>query len=143
MQYETSIADMLQKQSLRLDESQEKEVLQLKEKLDYELEILMAYQSKNRAQAQAQRDRERKELEDRVNVRRALLESKVSVLVVAKQGNEMIYNNSHLCSFQMDAELQQFNQERAERIRECHDRHEKEFHHFNEESARMGFRWVD
>lgn len=95
MQYETSIADMLQKQSLRLDESQEKEVLQLKEKLDYELEILMAYQSKNRAQAQAQRDRERKELEDRVNVRRALLESKVSVLVVAKQGNEMIYNNSY------------------------------------------------
>lgn len=77
LQYETSIEDMLQKQSLRLDESQEKEVLQLKEKLDYELEILMAYQSKNRAQAAAQRDRERKELEDRVNVRRALLESKV------------------------------------------------------------------
>lgn len=70
---------MLQKQSLRLDESQEKEGLQLKEKLDYELEILIAYQSKNRAQAQAQRDRERKELEDRVNVRRALLESKVGV----------------------------------------------------------------
>lgn len=69
---------MLQKQSLRLDESQELECNQLKERLNYELEILTAYQNKNRMQAQAQRDRERKELEDRVSVRRALLESKVS-----------------------------------------------------------------
>jgi thousand and one amino acid protein kinase len=35
-------------------------------------------QEKNRMQAQSQRDRERKELEERVSVRRALLESKVS-----------------------------------------------------------------
>lgn len=77
LQYEQSIADMLQKQSLRLDESQEIECQQLKDRLQYELEILMAYQSKNRMQAQTQRDRERKELEDRVSVRRALLESKV------------------------------------------------------------------
>lgn len=69
---------MLQKQSLRLDESQEIECQQLKDRLQYELEILMAYQSKNRIQAQNQRDRERKELEDRVSVRRALLESKVN-----------------------------------------------------------------
>lgn len=68
---------MLQKQSLRLDESQEVECHQLKDRLKYELEILTAYQLKNRTQAQAQRDRERKELEDRVSVRRALLESKV------------------------------------------------------------------
>jgi thousand and one amino acid protein kinase len=45
--------------------------------LHYELEILMAYQSKNKMQAEAQRNRERKELEDRVSVRRALLEQKV------------------------------------------------------------------
>lgn len=76
-QYEQSIADMLQKQSLRLDESQEIECQQLKERLEYELEIFMAYQSKNRMQMQNQRDRERKELQDRVSVRRALLESKV------------------------------------------------------------------
>lgn len=76
-QYEQTIADMLQKQSLRLDESQEIECQQLKDRLQYELEILMAYQSKNRMQAQAQRDRERKELEDRVSVRRSLLENKV------------------------------------------------------------------
>lgn len=69
---------MLQKQSLRLDESQEIEGQQLKDRLQYELEILMAYQSKNRMQAQAQRDRERKELEDRVSVRRSLLENKVN-----------------------------------------------------------------
>lgn len=70
---------MLQKQSLRLDESQEIECQNLKDRLQYELDILMAYQSKNRMQAQAQRDRERKELEDRVSVRRSLLESKVRV----------------------------------------------------------------
>jgi thousand and one amino acid protein kinase len=60
-----------------LDESQEVECQQLKERLHYELEILMAYQSKNKMQAEAQRNRERKELEDRVSVRRALLEQKV------------------------------------------------------------------
>lgn len=73
---------MLQKQSLRLDESQELECQSLKDRLQYEYEILLAYQSKNRMQAQAQRDRERKELEDRVNVRRSLLENKVSILLV-------------------------------------------------------------
>ena len=68
---------MLQKQSLRLDESQEGEFTQLRDRLQYELNILTAYQEKNRMQAQSQRDRERKELEERVSVRRALLESKV------------------------------------------------------------------
>lgn len=77
MQYEQSIADMLQKQSLRLDESQEIEGQQLRDRLQYELEILTAYQSKNRMNAQTQRDRERKQLDDRVSVRRALLENKV------------------------------------------------------------------
>ena len=60
-----------------MDESQEVECQHLKERLHYELEILMAYQSKNKMQAEAQRNRERKELEDRVSVRRALLEQKV------------------------------------------------------------------
>lgn len=80
-QYEQTIADMLQKQSLRLDESQEIQCQQMKDRLQYELEILMAYQSKNRMQAQSQRDRERKELEDRVSLRRSCLENKVSVFV--------------------------------------------------------------
>lgn len=80
-QYEQSIADMLQKQTLRLDESQEGEFSQLRDRLQYELNILTAYQEKNRLQAQAQRDRERKELEDRVSVRRGLLESKVRLKI--------------------------------------------------------------
>lgn len=64
-------------QQIRLDESQEVQCQNLKERLHYELEILMAYQSKNKMQAEAQRNRERKELEDRVSVRKALLEQKV------------------------------------------------------------------
>ncbi|XP_046980924.1 serine/threonine-protein kinase Tao isoform X2 [Schistocerca americana] len=114
-QYEQSIAEMLQKQSIRLDESQEVECHHLKERLHYELEILMAYQSKNKMQAEAQRNRERKELEDRVSVRRALLEQK------------------------MDVETRQFEQERDERIRLLHERHERELEQFDEESARLGF----
>ncbi|XP_068990705.1 serine/threonine-protein kinase Tao isoform X3 [Neodiprion pinetum] len=114
-QYEQSIAEMLQKQSIRLDESQEVECHQLKERLNYELEILMAYQSKNKMQAEAQRNRERLELEDRVSVRRALLEQK------------------------MELETQQFLQERSERIRLLHERQERELQQFDEESARIGF----
>ncbi|PSN30012.1 Serine/threonine-protein kinase TAO1 [Blattella germanica] len=115
-QYEQSIAEMLQKQSIRLDESQEVECQHLKERLHYELEILMAYQSKNKMQAEAQRNRERKELEDRVSVRRALLEQK------------------------MELETQQFLQERSERIRLLHERQDRELEQFDEESARHGFR---
>lgn len=53
----------------------------LKERLRYELEILIAYQSKNKMQADAQRNREKKELEDRIAVRRSLLEQKVWCLI--------------------------------------------------------------
>ncbi|XP_026473171.1 serine/threonine-protein kinase Tao isoform X2 [Ctenocephalides felis] len=114
-QYEQSIAEMLQKQSIKLDETQEMSCHHLKEKLNYELEILMAYQSKNKMQAEAQRNRERRELEDRVSVRRALLEQK------------------------MDSELQQFLHERSERVRLLQERQERELDSFDEESARSGF----
>ncbi|CAG7819546.1 unnamed protein product [Allacma fusca] len=114
-QYEQSIAEMLQKQSIRLDESQELEVQQLKEKLERELEILIAYQSKNRMQADAQRERERRELAERVAVRKALLEQK------------------------MREELQQFASERAERNRLLQERQMRELEQFDEESARRGF----
>lgn len=73
---------MLQKQSLHLDESQEFECQKLKNRLQYEMDVLMAYQKKNRMQSQTQRERERKELEERVSVRRALLESKVSNIIL-------------------------------------------------------------
>lgn len=115
-QYEQSIAEMLQKQCLRLDESQESECQQMKERLHYELEILMAYQSKNKMQAQAQRDRERNELEERVAVRKSLLEAK------------------------MGSETQRFLEERAERIRILHERQERDLEEFDSESVRQGFR---
>ena len=60
-----------------MDESQELEARQLKETLERELEMLIAFQSKIRMQTEAQRSRERKELEDRVAIRRSLLEQKV------------------------------------------------------------------
>lgn len=62
---------------IRLDESQEVEAQVMRDKLQRELEILMAYQSKSKMTAEAQRNRERAELEERVSVRRALLEQKV------------------------------------------------------------------
>ncbi|KAH7955797.1 hypothetical protein HPB52_003890 [Rhipicephalus sanguineus] len=118
-QYEQSIAEMLQKQSIRLDESQDTEVRQLKEQLQQELELLMAFQSKIRMQAEAQRNRERHELQERVSVRRALLEQK------------------------MELEKQQFQEEKAERQRLLCERQSREIEAFDEESAHMGFNPVE
>merc|ERR550532_3960240 len=115
-QYEQTIAEMLQKQSIRLDESQEGEANQLSDRLHRELEILTAYQSKSRMAADSQRARERRELEERVSVRRALLGQK------------------------MEEESSQFRQERQERVRLLHERQAKEVDQFDEESTRLGFR---
>jgi len=114
-QYEQTIAEMLQKQSIRLDESQELEANQLADRLQHELEILTAYQSKSRMTAESQRSRERRELEERVSVRRALLGQK------------------------MEEESSQFLQERSERIRLLHERQAREVEQFDEESTRLGF----
>lgn len=54
------------------------EANELRTRLQQEMELLMAYQSKVRAQAEAQHKREQKVLEERVSLRRALLEQKVS-----------------------------------------------------------------
>lgn len=67
---------------MRLDDSQIKEEHELKQRLQQELELLMAYQSKLKMQMEAQHQRERKELEERVSLRRALLEQKVRVRVI-------------------------------------------------------------
>ena len=40
----------------------------------------------------------------------------------------------------METELQQFMQERDERIRQLREKHDKALESFDEESARMGFR---
>ena len=65
---------------LRLDEAQEAECQVLKMQLQQELELLNAYQSKIKMQAEAQHDRELRELEQRVSLRRALLEQKVQMI---------------------------------------------------------------
>lgn len=62
---------------MRLDDTQVAEEHELKQRLQQELELLMAYQSKIKMQTEAQHQREKKELEDRVTLRRALLEQKV------------------------------------------------------------------
>lgn len=88
----------------------------MSDRLQRELEILTAYQSKSRMAADSQRARERRELEERVSVRRALLGQK------------------------MEEESSQFRQERQERIRLLHERQAREVDQFDEESTRLGFR---
>lgn len=41
----------------------------------------------------------------------------------------------------MESECAQFVAERAERTRLLHERHERELEHFDNESARLGFRY--
>ncbi|GFO29630.1 serine/threonine-protein kinase tao1 [Plakobranchus ocellatus] len=76
-QYEASIAEMLQQQNVRLDETQMSDAQELRNRLQQELELLIAYQSKIKMHTEAQHLRERKVLEERVSLRRALLEQKM------------------------------------------------------------------
>uniref|UniRef100_A0A8D3CNG7 non-specific serine/threonine protein kinase n=1 Tax=Scophthalmus maximus TaxID=52904 RepID=A0A8D3CNG7_SCOMX len=77
-QYDHSINEMLSTQALRLDETQEAQCQALRMQLQQELELLNAYQSKIKMQTDAQHEREKKDLEQRVSLRRALLEQKVA-----------------------------------------------------------------
>ncbi|KAK2872916.1 hypothetical protein QQF64_017415 [Cirrhinus molitorella] len=114
-QYDHSINDMLSTQALRLDEAQEAECQVLKMQLQQELELLNAYQSKIKMQTDAQHDRERKELEQRVSLRRALLEQKIEEEMVTLQN------------------------ERSERIRSLFEKQAREIEAFDSESMRLGF----
>lgn len=114
-QYEQSVAEMLQKQSIKLDETQEMEVRQLKDQLQQELESLISFQTKIKMQADAQRNRERQELEERVSMRKQMLERK------------------------MEEERLQFLEERNERLRLLLDRQNSELIAYDQESQRMGF----
>jgi thousand and one amino acid protein kinase len=60
-----------------MDTTQVCEVTELSKRLEQEQELLVAYQSKIRMQTELQHQRERKELEQRVSLRRAVLEQKV------------------------------------------------------------------
>ncbi|XP_020608657.1 serine/threonine-protein kinase TAO3-like isoform X2 [Orbicella faveolata] len=77
VQYDQSISEMLQRQTLKLDESQVREQEVLRIKLQQEEQLLSAYQSKQTMQLRAQHEREETDLQDKVSVRRALLEEKM------------------------------------------------------------------
>ncbi|XP_051902993.1 serine/threonine-protein kinase TAO1-like [Hippocampus zosterae] len=114
-QYDHSINDMLSTQALRLDEAQEGECQLLRVQLQQELELLNAYQSKIKMQTDAQHDKERRDLEQRVSLRRALLEHKI------------------------EEEMLSLQNERLERIRSLLERQARETEAFDSESMRLGF----
>ncbi|TRY96314.1 hypothetical protein DNTS_030041, partial [Danionella cerebrum] len=114
-QYDHTINNMLSTQALRLDEAQEAECQVLRMQLQKELELLNAYQSKIKMQTDAQQERERKELEQRVSLRRALLETKI------------------------EEEMLTLQNERTERIRSLLERQAREVEAFDSESMRLGF----
>uniref|UniRef100_A0A672RIS5 non-specific serine/threonine protein kinase n=1 Tax=Sinocyclocheilus grahami TaxID=75366 RepID=A0A672RIS5_SINGR len=114
-QYDHTINNMLSTQALRLDEAQEAECQVLRMQLQQELELLNAYQSKIKMQTDAQQERERKELEQRVSLRRALLETKI------------------------EEEMLTLQNERTERIRSLLERQAREIEAFDSESMRLGF----
>uniref|UniRef100_A0A8D0L786 non-specific serine/threonine protein kinase n=1 Tax=Sphenodon punctatus TaxID=8508 RepID=A0A8D0L786_SPHPU len=114
-QYDHSINEMLSTQALRLDETQEAEYQVLRMQLQQELELLNAYQSKIKIHTEAQHEREIKELEQRVSIRRALLEQRIEEEMLALQN------------------------ERSERIRSLLERQAHEIEAFDSESMRLGF----
>uniref|UniRef100_A0A3Q3N4V3 non-specific serine/threonine protein kinase n=1 Tax=Labrus bergylta TaxID=56723 RepID=A0A3Q3N4V3_9LABR len=114
-QYDHSINEMLSTQALRLDETQESQCQALRMQLQQELELLNAYQSKIKMQTDAQHEREKKDLEQRVSIRRALLEQKI------------------------EEEMLSLQNERLERIRSLLERQAREVEAFDSESMRLGF----
>ncbi|CAI9741360.1 Serine threonine kinase [Octopus vulgaris] len=118
-QYEQSIAEMLQQQNIRLDETQLSEASELKQRLSQELELLIAYQSKIKMQIEAQHSQERKQLEERVSLRRALLGQK------------------------MDAVLNKFSTEQTERLQHLQEMQKKEIEDFDLETVNLGLDGLD
>uniref|UniRef100_A0A667XYF6 non-specific serine/threonine protein kinase n=1 Tax=Myripristis murdjan TaxID=586833 RepID=A0A667XYF6_9TELE len=114
-QYDHSINDMLSTQALRLDETQEAEYQVLRMQLQQELELLNAYQSKIKIHTDSQHERETKDLEQRVSIRRALLEQRI------------------------EDEMLSLQNERSERIRTLLERQAHEIENFDSESMRLGF----
>ncbi|CCD63181.2 Serine/threonine-protein kinase SULU [Caenorhabditis elegans] len=76
-QYESQIKKMVQDKTVKLESWQEDEQRVLSEKLEKELEELIAYQKKTRATLEEQIKKERTALEERIGTRRAMLEQKI------------------------------------------------------------------
>lgn len=113
--------------------------------LQQELELLNAYQSKIKMQTDAQHDKERRELEQRVSLRRALLEQKVRETWLLHLACGILESKSYvltchfLLSSQIEEEMLALQNERLERIRSLLERQAREIEAFDSESMRLGF----
>lgn len=117
-QYDNSVSNLNQQQVLQLSDSQEKERQSLDLHLRQERELLIAYQSKVKKLSEQQHERELRELEQKVSVRRALLEER------------------------MGADMDKLDTERSNRIRNLLDVQTRAIERFDDESLRMGFSTV-
>jgi len=117
-QYENSVSDLNQKQTVKLSESQEKERQHLKHMLNNEEELLTAFQSKVKMVSEQQHERELKELEQKVSVRRALLEDR------------------------MGEDMNRLHSERSSRIKTLLDVQGRQIEQFDDESLKLGFSTV-
>lgn len=130
---------------LRLDETQEAEFQALRQQLQQELELLNAYQSKIKIRTESQHERELRELEQRVALRRALLEQRVRGLglqdgVGSPPPPRTLTGLSNLFwVFQVEEELLALQTGRSERIRSLLERQAREIEAFDAESMRLGF----
>uniref|UniRef100_A0A674CFN4 non-specific serine/threonine protein kinase n=1 Tax=Salmo trutta TaxID=8032 RepID=A0A674CFN4_SALTR len=100
-QYDHSINDMLSTQALRLDETQEAEYQVLRMQLQQELELLNAYQSKIKIHTDSQHEREANDLEQRVSIRRALLEQRVRARRRDRPLKKLLGHNQFVVLFNM------------------------------------------
>ncbi|XP_003370783.1 putative histone deacetylase family protein [Trichinella spiralis] len=114
-QYEGSIGEMMEKQTVQLETWQEEEARQSKDKLNEELELLMAFQSKQRMQMDQHHEREKGRLNEKVSLRLAVLENK------------------------MDDEVTQFERERQDRLNQLQTRQNQELDVFDQASIHLGF----
>nr|CAB3266811.1 serine/threonine-protein kinase TAO3-like [Phallusia mammillata] len=117
-QYDRSVQDLNQKQTGKLSDAQEKDRTQLSMQLQQELELLTAYQSKVKKVTEAQHERELKDLEQKVSLRRAMLEQR------------------------KEEDTINLEDERTSRIRALLEQQGHEIESFDAESLRMGFSTV-
>lgn len=76
-QYETSIENMVQDQTVKLESWQEDEAKALKEKLEKEMEMLKAFQSRRKSCLESACEREQQQLADKITIRKAVLDEKM------------------------------------------------------------------
>jgi len=106
-QYEISINDLMQKQKVRLDEIQLTELEALRNQLEQEQEVLRTYQARQSSHLASHIEKEIHELEERVKLRKSLLEERM---------------------FEESTRLQDI---RLERLRDLQARHQHELTEFD------------